>query len=393
MLPKENKVKALLREHGLDGAIISSPENFHYVCGFAGHQHTVSRQPGFSVAVVSARDDVPTQLTTMDFEVPTFELKSAGRFIVRKYDTWVGVKTWDEIANGAVVPAPAVMESSMDVLKKMVKEMDLADKKLGVEMDYLTYNYYNGLREAFPEAKMENISEMFVFARSVKTPEEIEMYRKLCSVADAGFTAVSKIAKPGTTEREMVNTFREVVIASGVCTPSSWSMFSTGESGSRLTIPGDAVIQKGDVVKFDAGVGAEFDFYLTDTSRSWVMEGADPALYKLKDRLYEGQRRMIAAAKPGLPINELYHIAYDYVKEAYPSYRRGHQGHSISLGPATAEAPYINPTTTRPLEAGMVMAFEVPCYIGGVQGFNIEDMVLITEDGCEVLTPNTPHYL
>lgn len=393
MLPKESRIKQLLRENGLDGAIVSSPENFHYVTGFAGHQHTVSRQPGFSVAVVSAREDVPTQLTTMDFEVPTFEIKSAGRFIVRKYDTWVGVKTWDEIAHGAIVPAPAVMENSMDVLKKMVREMDLADKKLGVEMDYLTYNYYNSLCQAFPEAEYQNISDLFVYARSVKTPEEIAMYRELCGVADAAFTAVSKIARPGVSEREMVNTFREHVIASGVCTPSSWSMFSTGESGSRLTIPGDAVIRKGDVVKFDAGVGAEFDFYLTDTSRSWVMDGADPALYKLKDRLYEGQRRMIAAAKPGLPINELYHIAYDYVKEAYPSYRRGHQGHSISLGPATAEAPYINPTTTRPLEAGMVLAMEVPCYIGGVQGFNIEDMVLITEDGCEVLTPNTPHYL
>ena len=393
MQPKEGKIKELLRRNGLDGAIVSSPENFHYVTGFAGHQHTVSRQPGFSVAVVSAREDVPTQLTTMDFEVPTFQLKSAGRFIVRKYDTWVGVKTWDEIAHGAVVPAPAVMESSMDMLKKMVKEMDLADKKLGVELDYLTHSYYNNLCKAFPEAQYEDVSEMFVFARSVKTPEEIEMYRKLCGVADTAFTAVSRIARPGVSERDMVNTFRESVIASGVCTPSSWSMFSTGESGSRLTIPGEAVIQKGDVVKFDAGVGAEFDFYLTDTSRSWVMDGADPALYKLKDRLYEGQRRMIAAAKPGLPINELYHTAYDYVKEAYPSYRRGHQGHSISLGPATAEAPYINPATTRPLEAGMVLAMEVPCYIGGVQGFNIEDMVLITETGCEVLTPNTPHYL
>ena len=147
------------------------------------------------------------------------------------------------------------------------------------------------------------------------------------------------------------------------------------------------------MVKFDAGVNAEFDFYTTDTSRSWVMEGAHPALYKLKDRLYEGQRRMIAAAKPGLPICELYHVAYDYVKEAFPAYVRGHQGHSISMGPATCEAPIINASTTRPLEAGMILAMEVPCYIQGVQGFNIEDMVLITEDGCEVLTPNTPHYL
>ena len=66
---------------------------------------------------------------------------------------------------------------------------------------------------------------------------------------------------------------------------------------------------------------------------------------------------------------------------------------SISMGPATAEAPYINAAETRPLEAGMVLAMEVPCYIDGVNGFNIEDMVLITENGCEVLTPCTPHYL
>ena len=103
--------------------------------------------------------------------------------------------------------------------------------------------------------------------------------------------------------------------------------------------------------------------------------------------------RMIAAARPGLPMNELYHAAYDYVKEMFPCYRRGHQGHSISMGPATAEAPYINAAETRPLEAGMVLAMEVPCYIDGVNGFNIEDMVLITENGCEVLTPCTPHYL
>ena len=50
MKPKEGRMKELLRERGLDGAIVSSPENFHYVTGFGGHQHTVSRQPGFTLA-------------------------------------------------------------------------------------------------------------------------------------------------------------------------------------------------------------------------------------------------------------------------------------------------------------------------------------------------------
>ena len=394
MRPKEYRIKELLRKKGLDGAIVSSPENFHYVTGFGGHQHTVSRQPGFPLAVMRADDKVPTHLTTMDFEAATFRIKAAGlNFVVDPYDTWVGLKTWDEIAHGAVVPDKTAMESSMDKLVQFMKACDLANKKVGIELDYLPVPYYKSLTEKFPEAEFVDISDLFVYARSVKQPDEIEMFRKLCRIADHGFTEVSKIAKIGVSERELVQCFREDVIKSGFCAPSSWSMFSTGPSSARLTLPGDGVVKDGDVVKFDAGVNAEFDFYTTDTSRAWIIGNGDPALLKLKDRLYEGQRRMIAAAKPGLPINELYHTAYDYVKEMFPCYRRGHQGHSISMGPATAEAPYINASETRPLEAGMILAMEVPCYIDGVNGFNIEDMVLITEDGCEVLTPNTPHYL
>lgn len=394
MRPKEYRIKELLCEKGLDGAIVSSPENFHYVTGFGGHQHTVSRQPGFTLAVMRADDKVPTHLTTMDFEAATFRIKAAGlNFVVAPYDTWVGLKTWDEIAHGAVVPDKTAMESSMDKLVQFMKACDLANKKVGIELDYLPVPYYKSLTEKFPEAEFVDISDLFVYARSVKQPDEIEMFRKLCRIADHGFTEVSKIAKIGVSERELSQCFREDVIKSGFCVPSAWSMFSTGPSGARLTLPGDGVVKDGDVVKFDAGVNAEFDFYTTDTSRAWIIGNGDPALLKLKDRLYEGQRRMIAAAKPGLPINELYHTAYDYVKEMFPCYRRGHQGHSISMGPATAEAPYINASETRPLEAGMILAMEVPCYIDGVNGFNIEDMVLITEDGCEVLTPNTPHYL
>lgn len=394
MRPKEYRIKELLRKKGLDGAIVSSPENFHYVTGFGGHQHTVSRQPGFTLAVMRADDKVPTHLTTMDFEAATFRIKAAGlNFVVDPYDTWVGLKTWDEIAHGAVVPDKTAMESSMDKLVQFMKACDLANKKVGVELDYLPVPYYKSLTEKFPEAEFVDISDLFVYARSVKQPDEIEMFRKLCRIADHGFTEVSKIAKIGVSEHELSQCFREDVIKSGFCVPSAWSMFSTGPSGARLTLPGDGVVKDGDVVKFDAGVNAEFDFYTTDTSRAWIIGNGDPALLKLKDRLYEGQRRMIAAAKPGLPINELYHTAYDYVKEMFPCYRRGHQGHSISMGPATAEAPYINASETRPLEAGMILAMEVPCYIDGVNGFNIEDMVLITEDGCEVLTPNTPHYL
>ena len=144
MQPKEQRIKELLRERGLDGAIVSSPENFHYVIGFGGHQHIVSRQPGFTLAVMRADEQVPTHITTMDFEAATFELRAAGLgFVVDPYDTWVGLKTWPEIAEGVMLPDKERLVSSDDKLEKFVKNCDLADKKIGVEMDYLPVPYYN----------------------------------------------------------------------------------------------------------------------------------------------------------------------------------------------------------------------------------------------------------
>ena len=80
------------------------------------------------------------------------------------------------------------------------------------------------LRKAFPEAKFVDISPLFVTARSVKMPDEIQMFRTLCTVADEGFYQVSRIVRPGVSEQDLVNCFRRSVIDSGFCAPSSWSM-------------------------------------------------------------------------------------------------------------------------------------------------------------------------
>lgn len=395
MEAKYGKIKQLLRGAGIEGAIVSSPENFHYLAGFAGHQHTVSRQPGMTFAVVNvAGSDVPC-LATMDFELPAFDEKRTPlfEFDLKKYDTWVGVKEWSEITGETACHNAAERKASFDVLLETANEMGLANKTIGVELSYLPADYYQILRQKMPEAEFVNISEMFVRARSVKTHEETTLFRELCGVADEALTEVSKIAGIGVSEAELAHVFRRCVVESGFCLPSEWSMFSAGPNGARLGLPSDRKICAGDVIKFDGGVNAGFDFYTTDTSRSWITDGAPSLLHKLKDRLYEAQRLMIEAAKPGLPINELFNIGYSHVRTLFPAYRRGHMGHSISMGPATSEAPFIAPSETRALEPGMVLAVEAPCYIRGVGGFNIEDMVLITETGAEILTPKTPHYI
>ena len=117
---------------------------------------------------------------------------------------------------------------------------------------------------------------MFVLARSVKAEDEIQMFRTLCRIADEGFYQVSRMVRPGVREREMADCFRQSVIATGFCVPSSWSMFSTGPSGARLTLPEDGIIESTHVVKYDAGVNAEFDFLYHGYFPGMGYEGCRP---------------------------------------------------------------------------------------------------------------------
>ena len=390
--PKHLKFRTELRNRGLDGALILSPENFFYLTGLSGHQLTVSRTPGFSLAVISADAQIPIHITTMDFEEPSFQINAPENYIIQKYDTWVGAGTKEELLGDKAAERGRRL-SSLDVCKNFMQNLNLSNRKVGLELSFVPVSYYQQLVHAFPEVRFQDISDLLVELRSVKDADEIEIFKTLCLAADYAFFEVSKIARIGVSERELVECFRKHALASGVCVPSAWSMFSAGANSARLTLPTNKVTLSGEVIKFDAGVNAEFMFYTTDTSRTWVMEGADTEIYALKDRLYEAQRKMIAAAKPGLTFHELFSTGYEYVKEKFPKYVRGHMGHSISLGPATAEDPYISPNNLRKLVPGMILAVEAPFYISGYNGFNIEDMILITNSGAEILTPTTPHYL
>lgn len=392
MMSRRRKIQDLLVKNDIHGAIISSPENFHYVTGLTSHQHTVSRNPSFSGAIITQDFFTPTRVFAMDFEVPAL-IEKDKTIDFRPYDTWVGVKNWKEVNENRLINPKDYMKTWLDVLRSTLIEMSLENHRVGLEMAFVNVDFYNLLKETFPKISFVDISQLFVEARSVKTVEEIEHIKKLTQVADESLMIASEYVLAGNTEKEVAQAFRENVVKSGFCLPSSWSMFNTGKNSSRLCLPTETVIKEGDVFKFDGGVQGEFDFYTTDMSRSWIVGRGNSKLKDLKDHLYEAQQLMISSARPGLPMKELFKIGFDLVQKKHTFYQRGHLGHSISLGPQTAEPPYITSNEARVLEEGMVLSIEVPCYIHDVGGFNIEDMVLITGKGAEVLTYRTPHYL
>ena len=360
MQSREHKIKQIIKDKGIDALIVLSPENFHYITGMGSHQHSVSRFPGVSAAIVSADDQIPSIAIAMDFEEPSLQ-ERINHCLIRKYDTWVGVKPWEQLVETTQEDSLNGFKSfsgSLDVIVNTVKEMGLESKKIGIEMDYVPVNYFRMLQERLPNISIENASPLFILARSVKTPEEIKIFRKIAAVADTALNHTKDFVKPGITEIELSHIYRSKVMESQICVPSTWSFFTAGKNGSRLGLSNDTVITDTDIVKFDGGVNVEWDYYTTDFSRTWLMPNAPKEHLALKDRLYEALQLMIENIKPGVPMKDIFHIGFDHVKQVYKGYERGHMGHSISMGPQTAEAPIIAKNEERILEEGMVLSVE-----------------------------------
>ena len=390
------KLRALMEEQQLDAMIASSPENFCYTTGMPSTMLSSSRQSGVTSVVIPKRADLKPCLICMDFEMPAFVGKVDG-FDIAPYETWIGAKDWDDVVNNVAVDKkkPLQFETSLKMLSDVVSSMGLSSGKIGVEQNFLTCAYYSKLLSYLDKAVLVDCAPLFIRMRSVKTPAEIELFRDMCRVTSDAYWHLAPHVKAGATELELLKIYRAKVFASeGMyvpCTTGSCFVLS-GANGARAGLSSDKAVQDGEVIRFDGGIQCAYHFYNTDVCCTWPIGNVDKRLLEIKDTLFEAQHRAIEKMKPGVPINEIFHTAYDYVKKKYPWYERGHTGHSISMGPFGEEAPFVSPGETRPLEPGMILNIEPPCYIRGVAGFNIEDMVLVTETGVEVLT-HLPHYL
>ena len=117
---------------------------------------------------------------------------------------------------------------------------------------------------------------MFVLARSVKAEDEIQMFRTYAGLRMKAFYQVSRMVRPGVRETEMADCFQTVSHCNEFLCTSSWSYVFHRPFGSQAHAPGGRNHRKPIMVKYDAGVNAEFDFYTTDTSRAWVMKDAAP---------------------------------------------------------------------------------------------------------------------
>ena len=249
------------------------------------------------------------------------------------------------------------------------------------------------LRDDYPEAELVNAFEIVARLRMVKSPAEIMRMRRAADATMAGIRAAAALVRPGVDERTLQGEFERICRTSGA---QSIPFTPIIKSGPNSLWPWRVLaahydrrnrrLEDGDLVIFD--VGCELRGYVSDVGRTFPANGAFTEVQR--EKLLVSTRAaeaVIAAVRPGVTLRELTQVAYDAIPDDEEPYMQTPSFFGHHIGLSTGDPALLD----EPLAPGMVFTVE-PWYYNhdlGVSVF-VEEVVLVTEDGAEVLTDALP---
>ena len=273
---------------------------------------------------------------------------------------------------------------SKDPLKDIVKLIE-ADKLETIGFDnQVSFAYYQGLQAIFEGYTLSPQSNFMEELRMIKDEKELATIRKACSISDRAFTDVLDFIKPGQTTELQVANFLDFRMreygASGI------SFESIIASGYRSAMPhgiaSEKVIQSGETLTMD--FGCYYDHYVSDMTRTIHIGETTDEEREIYDIVLRSNQALIDAAKAGMTRRDYDKVARDVIVEAgYGDHFTHGIGHGIGLD--IHEIPYFG-NSDETIEAGMVLTDEPGIYLADKYGVRIEDDIIITENGCELIT-------
>lgn len=354
-LNKLNEIQRYLNEHDVDAAFITTPDNVFYVSGFKSEPH--ERLLG----VMIFKDAEPFVICPL-MEVP--DVKAAG---------------WSQDTVGH-----EDTEDAWDVVSNAVKARNLSLDTISIEKSHLTVERLERMEEIFKDVKFSNLDDQLNRMRVIKDADELHNLRKAAELADYAIEVGCREIAEGKTELEILMAIEFEMKKKGVQKMSFDTMVLSGpKTASPHGVPGDRKIQKGDFILFDLGV--VYNGYCSDITRTVAFGEPTDAQREIYETVLLAEETAVEKVRPGVTAKALDKAARDVITEAgYGEYFTHRLGHG--LGISVHEYPSITGTNEFVLEEGMVFTIEPGIYHPEVTGVRIEDDVVVTADGVEVLT-------
>jgi len=344
-------LRQVLGEHGLDAALVTGPTQIGYLTSAFIFPHE-----RFYALYVPASGD-PTLFG------PALE---AGRL------------------GGLGLPFVAVedTERPRDVLARRVQ----AGGRLGVEFAHLTLGWARDLAEASgrPLADLVDVGPLLSSLRVVKDQEEREALRESARRLDRATAYARSLIRPGVTERRMASAIEaymreELESQVGFDAIVLFAERSSLPHGS----PTDRALKDGETVLVD--IGLSYKGYVSDTTRTFFLGEPSEEMRRIYAVVAEAAARGRLAVAPGVAMGDVDRAARQHIRGAGYGERFTHRvGHGLGL--EAHEEPFLLPGRPDRLEEGMCLTVEPGIYLPGVGGVRIEDDLLVTAEGGEVLT-------
>ncbi len=256
-------------------------------------------------------------------------------------------------------------------------------KNLSFESQDLNFKMYQKLKENLDLDSLNPEEDLVEELRMIKDQSEIEKIKKAVEIADQGFQFLLDFIKPGKSEKEVALELEFFMKRQGGEANAFDFIVASGKRGALPHgVASEKKIEIGDLVTID--FGTVFQGYHSDITRTLAVGQPADKLRDIYELVLTAQEKVIAEIKAGMKCFDADKIAREFIAEAGYKDNFGHGlGHGVGL--EIHEAPRLSYTSEAYLKAGMVVTDEPGIYVSGLGGVRIEDDLLITESGCEVL--------
>lgn len=360
MTSRFDRLNASLHTSDLDAVILNPGPTLTYLSGL--HFHLMERP----VVLLFAKDQDPAIV------LPELELQKVASLPYKLQ----------------VFAYPEKPSEWDNAFRKAVQALGLTrsgGKRIGVEPRQLRLLEFRHVKAGAPEAEYPDASDALSGLRLRKDKDEIDAMRRAVKIAQDALEAAIPSIKIGMTERELSSELVVQLLKHGSEPEMPFAPIVSGgpNAANPHASPSDRTLQAGDMLVVDWG--AAHDGYISDLTRTFAVGEVDDEFRKIHKIVQDANAAGRAAGKPGVPCANVDIAARTVIEKAgYGEFFTHRTGHGIGM--EGHEEPYMRGDNTQVLEPGMAFTVEPGIYIPGRNGVRIEDNVVITESGADVLS-------